>query len=123
VYRDPDSRAQGGLHASHFRGNMEKQAQRLAEAWTPADDREPTNAELYGPWWYEGPLFLGDSTGSALSIRTCTAAHARDYLARHRPTSGHAGALLLGLKGYNEQWLNETNAWTYRHTTPPASAW
>ena len=20
-----------------------------------------------------------------------------------------------GLKGYNEQWLNETNAWTYRH--------
>ena len=23
--------------------------------------------------------------------------------------------VIVGVKGYNEQWLNETNAWTYRH--------
>jgi 1,4-alpha-glucan branching enzyme len=39
-----------------------------------------------------------------------------EYLDRH-PTNQVAtpSASSWGLKGYNEQWLNETNAWTYRH--------
>ena len=77
----------------------------------------PYDAELYGHWWYEGPIFLGDVFRQLHFdqnvVETITPG---DYLDRH-PTNQVATpcASSWGLKGYNEQWLNETNAWTYRH--------
>ena len=83
---DPDiARGKAGLHASHFRGNREKQAQRLR----PHMDRPPIivspyDAELYGHWWYEGPIFLGDVFRQLHfdqnAIETITPG---DYLDRH----------------------------------------
>jgi 1,4-alpha-glucan branching enzyme len=78
----------------------------------------PYDAELYGHWWYEGPLFLNDlfrqlhhDQGTDESITP------GDYLDRH-PTNQVAtpSASSWGLKGYGEYWCNETNAWVYRHT-------
>jgi 1,4-alpha-glucan branching enzyme len=116
---DPDAaRGRSGLHASHFRGNMEKQAERLRAGMDrPPIIISPYDAELFGHWWYEGPTFLSDLyrqlhfDQSVLEPIT-----PGDYLARH-PTNQRAtpAASSWGLKGYNEQWLNETNAWTYRH--------
>jgi 1,4-alpha-glucan branching enzyme len=116
---DPDAaRGRAGLHASHFRGNMEKQAERLRGGMDrPPIIISPYDAELFGHWWYEGPIFLSDLyrqlhfDQSVLEPIT-----PGDYLARH-PTNQRAtpAASSWGLKGYNEQWLNETNAWTYRH--------
>jgi 1,4-alpha-glucan branching enzyme len=116
---DPDAaRGRAGLHASHFRGNMEKQAERLRGGMDrPPLILSPYDAELYGHWWYEGPIFLSDLfrqlhfDQSVLEPIT-----PGDYLARH-PTNQRAtpAASSWGLKGYNEQWLNETNSWTYRH--------
>jgi 1,4-alpha-glucan branching enzyme len=116
---DPDAaRGKAGLHASHFRGNMEKQVQRLAASMDrPPLIVSPYDAELYGHWWYEGPVFLGDLYRQLHHdqnvIEPVTPA---DYLDRH-PTNQLATpcASSWGLKGYNEQWLNETNGWTYRH--------
>jgi 1,4-alpha-glucan branching enzyme len=116
---DPDvARGKAGLHASHFRGNMEKQAQRLAGGMDrPPIIVSPYDAELYGHWWYEGPVFLGDVFRQLFHdqsvIESITPG---DYLDRH-PTNQVATpcASSWGLKGYNEQWLNETNAWTWRH--------
>ena len=77
----------------------------------------PYDAELYGHWWYEGPIFLGDLFRQLHfdqdEIETLTPG---DYLERH-PTNQVATpcASSWGAKGYNEHWLNETNAWTYRH--------
>jgi 1,4-alpha-glucan branching enzyme len=116
---DPDAaRSRAGLHASHFRGNMEKQAQRLR----PGLDRPPIivspyDAELYGHWWYEGPIFIGDVFRQMhfdqSVIKPVTPG---EYLGWH-PTNQRAtpAASSWGLKGYNEQWLNESNAWTWRH--------
>jgi len=116
---DPDiARGKAGLHASHFRGNMEKQAARLAAHMDrPPMIVSPYDAELYGHWWYEGPIFLGDlfrqlhyDQDSILPVTP------GDYLERH-PTNQQAtpSASSWGKKGFNEQWLNESNAWTYRH--------
>jgi 1,4-alpha-glucan branching enzyme len=77
----------------------------------------PYDAELYGHWWYEGPMFL-DNLFRQLhfdqdTIETLTPG---DYLERHATNQvGTPCASSWGLKGYNEHWLNESNAWTYRH--------
>ena len=116
---DPDAaRGKAGLHASHFRGNMEKQAQRLAAGMDrPPIIVSPYDAELYGHWWYEGPVFLSDVYRQLhfdqSVIQPITPS---EYLDRH-PTNQLAtpGASSWGLKGYGEQWVNESNAWTWRH--------
>jgi 1,4-alpha-glucan branching enzyme len=116
---DPDAaRARIGLHASHFRGNREKQAARLrGNMDRPPMIVSPYDAELYGHWWFEGPLFLNDLFRQLhfdqSSIETLTPG---DYLERH-PTNQVATPSLSswGAKGYSEYWCNETNAWTYRH--------
>jgi hypothetical protein len=50
--------------------------------------------------------------------------HPGDYLDRH-PTNQLAtpSASSWGWRGYNGYWLNESNAWVYRHLHTPPSAW
>jgi 1,4-alpha-glucan branching enzyme len=77
----------------------------------------PYDAELYGHWWYEGPIFLGDLFRQLhYDQSTIASITPGEYLDRH-PTNQVATpcASSWGLKGYNQQWLNESNAWTYRH--------
>ncbi len=116
---DPDAaRGRAGLHASNFRGNMEKQVERLRGGMDrPPIVISPYDAELYGHWWYEGPIFLSDLFRQLhFDQSVIEPITPGDYLARH-PTNQRAtpAASSWGLKGYNEQWLNETNSWTYRH--------
>jgi 1,4-alpha-glucan branching enzyme len=116
---DPDvARGRAGLHASHFRGNMEKQIQHLAGNMDrPPIVVSPYDAELYGHWWYEGPVFLGDLfrqlhfDQDVIEPITPT-----QYLERH-PTNQVAtpGTSSWGLRGYGEMWCSESNAWTWRH--------
>ncbi|HET6280969.1 MAG TPA: 1,4-alpha-glucan branching protein domain-containing protein [Polyangia bacterium] len=119
---DPDvAIRRAGEHAMHFRVNRQQQAERLRAA-NPQMDRPPIivspyDAELYGHWWYEGPVFLGylfrQLHFNQDTIETMTPG---DYLGRH-PTNQVAtpAASSWGAKGYNEHWLAESNAWTYRH--------
>jgi 1,4-alpha-glucan branching enzyme len=116
---DPDiARGKAGLHASHFRGNMEKQIERIARDMDrPPIILSPYDAELYGHWWFEGPIFLGDVYRQLhFDQDTVEPLTPGDYLERH-PTNQCATpcSSSWGLKGYNEQWLNETNAWILRH--------
>jgi 1,4-alpha-glucan branching enzyme len=117
---DPDAaRGRAGLHASHFRGNREKQIEALAAGMDrPPIVLSPYDAELFGHWWYEGPLFLNDLFRQFHfdqdAVETITPG---DYLERH-PTNQVATPCLSswGAKGYGGHWCNEANAWTYRHT-------
>jgi 1,4-alpha-glucan branching enzyme len=116
---DPDAaRGRAGLHASHFRGNREKQVEALAAHMDrPPIVVSPYDAELYGHWWYEGPLFLNDLFRQLhydqQAVEPITPG---DYLERH-PTNQVLTPSLSswGAKGYASHWCNETNAWTYRH--------
>jgi 1,4-alpha-glucan branching enzyme len=116
---DPDlARGKAGLHASHFRGNLEQQVERLAAGMDrPPLVVSPYDAELFGHWWYEGPIFLGDVFRQLHHDQeTVEPITPGDYLERHptnqQATPGHSS---WGLRGFNEQWLNETNAWTWQH--------
>jgi 1,4-alpha-glucan branching enzyme len=118
VYDPEIARGRAGLHASHFRGNLEKQIAGLtAEMDRPPLVVSPYDAELFGHWWYEGPIFLGDVFRQLHHdqdrVETITPG---DYLERH-PTNQQVtpSASSWGLEGFNEQWLNESNAWTWPH--------
>jgi 1,4-alpha-glucan branching enzyme len=77
----------------------------------------PYDAELYGHWWYEGPIFLNDvfrqlhfDQGSVESITP------GDYLDRHATNQMATPSMSSwGAKGYAEYWCNDKNAWTHRH--------
>ena len=77
----------------------------------------PYDAELYGHWWFEGLQFLDDLfrqiSYNQNEIETITPG---EYLDRH-PTNQLSvpSASSWGHAGYNEYWLNESNAWIYRH--------
>jgi 1,4-alpha-glucan branching enzyme len=118
VYDPEAARGRAGLHASHFRANRQLQVEALAAHMDrPPLIVSPYDAELYGHWWFEGPLFLGDLFRQLHhdqdAIETITPG---DYLDRH-PSNQMATpcASSWGRGGYNEYWLGESNAWVYPH--------
>jgi 1,4-alpha-glucan branching enzyme len=98
---------------------VEKQAERIRPSMdSPPIIVSPYDAELFGHWWFEGPTFLNDVFRQIYhdqdSIRAVTPS---DYLEWHPMNQAATPcASSWGKNGYNEQWLNETNAWTWRHT-------
>jgi 1,4-alpha-glucan branching enzyme len=116
---DPDAaRARVGEHAAHFRHARRRQIDRLA----PGMDRPPLvvcpyDAELFGHWWYEGPIFLGDLFRQLHHDEPgVEPISPGDYLARH-PTNQTATpcASSWGAGGFNAYWLSERTAWIYPH--------
>ncbi|MCQ2560166.1 MAG: DUF1957 domain-containing protein, partial [Clostridia bacterium] len=60
IYQPEIAQQRAAEHAAHFLQSRLHQFDRIA-AWMP--DRQPVvvapyDAELFGPWWYEGPLWL-----------------------------------------------------------------
>ena len=122
VYDPEAARGKVGLHASHFRASRRSQAEALrGKMDRPPLIVAPFDAELFGHWWFEGVQFLDDlfrqlhfdEPKGDHSIEPMTPAL---YLDRH-PTNQVAtpSASSWGQKGFNEYWLNESNAWVYRH--------
>ena len=77
----------------------------------------PYDAELFGHWWYEGPVWLEhfcrviDSGKHGIEMITPAA-----YLARYPDNQVvDLAASSWGEGGYNEVWLNPRNDWIYRH--------
>ena len=118
VYDPEVARGKAGLHAGHFLESRRAQCASIA----PRMDRPPLivapfDAELFGHWWFEGVQFLDDLfrqmhfDQSAIEPMTPSL-----YLDRH-PTNQAATpcASSWGQKGFNEYWLDESNAWVYRH--------
>lgn len=106
------------IHAGDFMDKRVKQIEHLYEVM----GREPVvlspyDAELFGHWWYEGPIFLNylirKSVYDQKVYKLTTPA---EYLENH-PTQQVATPSYSswGDKGYAEFWLNDTNAWIYPH--------
>ena len=102
VYDPEAARGRVGLHASHFRGNHEKQVQALAAQMDrPPMVVSPYDAELYGHWWYEGPLFLNDLFRQFHFDQHDRRDHHPGRLPRpapHQP-DGHPEPVVLGHRG------------------------
>jgi 1,4-alpha-glucan branching enzyme len=105
-------------HAQDFIANRRRQLEHHA-GWLdrPPLVVAPYDAELFGHWWYEGPIFLEEvlrGLAAQPDVETITPSQ---YLVRHgaglevqRPNPSTWGA-----ESTNRVWLNDANAWLYRY--------
>lgn len=105
-------------HASNFHFNRTEQFKHLAAVIDrPPLVVAPYDAELFGHWWYEGPLWLeavirrcAEHPGA---VALCTAP---DYLDAFPANQVAVPAQSSwGDKGYCEFWLSASNEWIYPH--------
>jgi len=118
LYNPETAKEKACEHAGNFMFNREKQVEHLASFM----DRKPLvvapfDAELFGHWWYEGPIWLDMLLRKIHydqdNIKTITPGK---YLAMYPENHVAQPALSSwGDKGYFEVWLNGTNDWIYRH--------
>lgn len=117
-YRPERARERAAVHAEHF---LQQKRAQLAREGSQMDRPPfilaPFDAELFGHWWFEGPLWLEDlvrnihAHGNGLSLATPS-----DYLERHPYLQmAQPSASSWGYKGYNEYWLSGVNDWIYPH--------
>jgi 1,4-alpha-glucan branching enzyme len=105
-------------HAGNFVFNRERQIEHLAGVMgRPPIVVAPYDAELFGHWWYEGPMWLGEVIRKVAADSSVVAlTDTGEYLTR-MPTQQVAtpAESSWGDKGYHEFWLSEENAWIYPH--------
>ena len=104
-------------HAANFHFNREKQIAELCDLMprTPMIV-SPYDAELFGHWWFEGPEFLYQLFKQMHENQVIKAITPVEYL-RMYPNNQVVvpSASSWGDKGYYDVWLNQSNAWIYRH--------
>jgi 1,4-alpha-glucan branching enzyme len=103
-------------HASHFLEQRQQQAREISELGFEPLIVAPFDAELFGHWWFEGPIFLEQFIRRAARQRDFSLTTPNEYLAAH-PTQQIVGpaASTWGERGYLAVWLDPSNAWIYPH--------
>jgi len=118
-------RGKAGLHASHSRATWKTQARSGRGMDRRLSSSAPTTPSCTGTGGNEGPIFLSDLYRQ-LHLRpkaSSSPSHPASTWTGHPTNQLATRALALGTQGYGEQWVNESNAWTWRHIHAPASAW
>lgn len=105
-------------HAGNFMFNRQKQADYLFNLMGKAPIIvSPYDAELFGHWWYEGPLWLDFLFRKVAcdqnEIRMITPSEYLEENPRNQVITPSFSS--WGYKGYSEMWLQGTNDWIYRH--------
>jgi 1,4-alpha-glucan branching enzyme len=115
IYDPERARKKAEEHAAHFLRERLKQAELLA----PMMDRAPLvvapyDAELFGHWWFEGPMWLDFLIRKIAAQDTLRLTTLSGYLERY-PANQTAvpASSSWGSKGFNEVWLNGRNDWIY----------
>ncbi|MDO7788476.1 glycoside hydrolase family 57 protein [Desulforamulus aquiferis] len=117
-YNPEWARGKAEQHAGNFMFNREKQVDYLANYMDrPPLIVSPYDAELFGHWWFEGPLWLEMLIRKiAFDQKSIELITPSDYLTRHKCNQVATPCQSTwGAAGYNEVWLNEKNHWIYRH--------
>jgi len=116
VYQPEKALETLGLHAEDFIGKRRRQIRAIG----PEMDRPPIivapyDAELFGHWWHEGPLWLEQVLRLAsLEENGVETVGCGDYLQRQPLQQQAVPAMSTwGDQGYADFWLNETNDWIY----------
>lgn len=116
VYHPDKALAKAQIHAEDFIGKRREQIQSLtAEMEQPPIMVAPYDAELFGHWWHEGPLWLEQvlrlTSQESSDIETVSCS---DYLQQHpKQQQATPSASTWGDRGYSDFWLNESNEWIY----------
>jgi len=104
-------------HARHFLGERTKQIEELRQALGIEPLLvAPYDAELFGHWWYEGPIFIDALFRAAADFPAVRMDTPTRWLERFpdcqivRPCPSSWGD-----KGFWDVWVNGENAWIYKH--------
>ncbi len=105
-------------HAKDFISKKKEQVTKLMEEFDGVEPviTAPFDAELFGHWWYEGPLFIEQlfrEMNEAEELNPYTPREVIDTLNSVQIVTPAAST--WGANGYNEVWLNGSNEWIYRH--------
>ncbi len=103
-------------HASHFLEQRRQQAREIGELGFDPIIVAPFDAELFGHWWFEGPVFLEQFIRQAANERDFRLTTPSEFLAGH-PTQQivEPTASTWGENGHLAVWLDPSNAWIYPH--------
>lgn len=118
AYRPDWAERKAALHAQDFIDNRRRQTEYLSSYM----DRKPIviapyDAELFGHWWYEGPMWIDflvrKVTYDQDDIAMITPS---EYLTEY-PTNqmSKPSASSWGHQGFNSFWLDQSNDWIYPH--------
>ncbi len=112
------AREKSAEHAGNFMFNREKQIEYLYDFMHQKPIIvSPYDAELFGHWWYEGPLWLEFLIRKiCFDQKTIRLITPTEYLAENPRNQVLTPSLSSwGWKGYSEMWLQGANDWIYRH--------
>ncbi|RKD24959.1 glycosyl transferase family 1 [Ammoniphilus oxalaticus] len=118
LYHPDWARDTAARHAGNFMFNREQQIE-FASSYM---NRKPIivasyDAELFGHWWYEGPMWLDFLCRKIhYDQNTIKLKAPIDYLEEY--PENEVAALSMsswGRGGYGEVWLGQNNEWIYRH--------
>ncbi|MFH1678465.1 MAG: 1,4-alpha-glucan branching protein domain-containing protein, partial [Candidatus Omnitrophota bacterium] len=117
-YLPEEARDKAAGHAGNFLFNRGKQVEYLYDIMGKKPIIvSPYDAELYGHWWFEGPMWLDFLIRKLYFdqdvIRLITPSQ---YLAENPRNQVITPSMSSwGWKGYSEVWLQGPNDWIYRH--------
>ncbi|MGE5207891.1 MAG: glycoside hydrolase family 57 protein [Alphaproteobacteria bacterium] len=103
-------------HAKHFLKKRREQISEIGEIGFDPILIAPFDAELFGHWWFEGPIFLEEFVRQAANERNLGFTTPSEYLAAH-PTQQiiEPAPSTWGENGHLAVWLDPSNAWIYPH--------
>lgn len=117
-YRPAIARERSADHAGNFLFNRQQQVKYLRQYMDrPPLIVSPYDAELYGHWWFEGPMFIEYLFRKmAYDQKEIVSTTPSEYLKKHPVLqSVQPAPSSWGDKGFYEVWLNGSNDWIYRH--------
>jgi 1,4-alpha-glucan branching enzyme len=117
-YNPYEAASKAADHAGNFMFNRQKQIEYLHDVLGKKPIVvSPYDAELYGHWWYEGPLWL-EYLFKKLHydqdiVKTINPGDYLDENPKNQVVTPSMSS--WGWKGYSEVWLEGSNDWIYRH--------
>ncbi|MFL6500624.1 MAG: glycoside hydrolase family 57 protein [Candidatus Udaeobacter sp.] len=101
-------------HAVHFVKQIHQQIAEIREEGFDPIIVAPFDAELFGHWWFEGPIFLDQFIRRAAIEQDFNLTTPSKYLAAH-PTQQivEPAPSTWGENGHLAMWLDPGNAWIY----------
>lgn len=105
-------------HAANFVFNRAKQIEHLHGLMgKPPIVLSPYDAELFGHWWFEGPIWLEELFRKIHTtqdvFKSTTPIEYLQKFPRNQVITPSMSS--WGYNGYSEVWLNGSNHWIYRH--------
>jgi 1,4-alpha-glucan branching enzyme len=107
-------------HASHFVHLVWEALQQSMKDSVPPILCSPFDAELFGHWWFEGPMWL-EAVARVLheypiGLELITCSQYLELYPRAAFIAMHEGS--WGAEGTNHVWMNPDTSWTYTHIYP-----